>query len=196
MSTGQKCKAKSSRTGEQCKAWAIKGGEVCGAHGGSAPQVRARAEARRAEKLAAELWGGRRDVHPASALLELVGWKASEVEYWRHRVHEIQQDDEATLTWGTTKVKEGGEDHGTTREAKPHIALTLLHKAEDDLANYCSAALKAGVDERMVQLAQSTAAQFQRVIQLVLADERVSVAGDVDLVIADALRQGIEEKQN
>lgn len=29
MSTGQKCKAKSSRTGEQCKAWAIKGGEVC-----------------------------------------------------------------------------------------------------------------------------------------------------------------------
>lgn len=190
------CSAKSKRSGERCRKPATPGSPVCAMHGSKSPRAIVAAERRLAEKLAADLWGGRRDVHPASALLELVGWKASEVEYWRHRVHEIQQDDEATLTWGRTKEKLGGDDYGTTREAKPHIALTLLHKAEADLAAYCAAALKAGVEERMVRIAQSTAAQFQRVIQLVLADERVSVAGDVDLVIADALRQGIEEKQN
>ena len=190
-----RCKATVRRTGEQCKSPAIKGGEVCRMHGGAARQVRAAAERRRAEKLAADLWGGRRDVHPASALLELVGWKSSEVEYWRHRVHEIQQDDEDGLTWGVTREKTGGEDFGTTQEAKPHIALTLLHKAEADLAAYCAAALKAGVDEAMVRIAQATAGQFRAVLALVLEDERLGVtaAGPViDQVVADALTAGIE----
>lgn len=189
------CSAKSKRSGERCRKPATPGSPVCAMHGSKSPRAIVAAERRLAEKLAAELWGGRRDVHPASALLELVGWKASEVEYWRHRVHEIQQDDEASLTWGTTKEKTGGEDYGTTREAKPHVALQLLHKAEADLAAYASAALKAGVDEAMVRIAQATAGQFRAVLALVLADERLGVtaAGPVvDQVVADALTAGIE----
>lgn len=190
------CSAKSKRSGERCRKPATPGSPVCAIHGSKSPRAIVAAERRRAEKLAAELWGGRRDVHPASALLELVGWKASEVEYWRHRVHEVQQEDEAALTWGRTKEKLGGEDHGTTAEAKPHVALTLLHKAEADLAAYASAALKAGVDEAMVRIAQATAGQFRAVLALVLEDERLGVtaAGPViDQVVADALRAGIEE---
>ena len=189
------CSAKSKRSGERCRKPATPGSPVCAMHGSKSPRAIVAAERRLAEKLAADLWGGRRDVHPASALLELVGWKASEAQYWRHRVHEIQQEDEAALTWGRTKEKLGGDDHGTTREAKPHIALTLLHKAEADLAAYASAALKAGVDEAMVRIAQATAGQFRAVLALVLADERLGVtaAGSViDQVVADALTAGIE----
>jgi hypothetical protein len=40
-----KCTAKTS-TGTPCKSWAIQGGRVCRTHGGSAPQVKAKARAR------------------------------------------------------------------------------------------------------------------------------------------------------
>lgn len=40
-----RCHAKNTR-GEPCKAYAIRGGVVCQAHGGAAPQVRAKADER------------------------------------------------------------------------------------------------------------------------------------------------------
>lgn len=40
---GRRCTAKSSRTGQPCKKYAIDGGTVCNTHGGSAPQVKAKA---------------------------------------------------------------------------------------------------------------------------------------------------------
>ena len=192
------CTAKSKQSGQRCKRPAIKGGTVCFVHGGAAPAVKAKAARNMEEiraRLSVELWGGRMDIHPAEALMELVQRKAMEAQYWRHRVHQIQQENEADLTWGVTKEKSGGDDHGTTHEAKPHITLTLLHKAEADLAAYCAAALKAGVDEKLIQLAQSTAQQFQAVIALVLRDPRVTVHGSVDEVVADALRSGIEGRR-
>lgn len=50
----RRCKAKCNATGERCRGWAISGGTVCNKHGGSAPQVRAKAKERvaRAELLA------------------------------------------------------------------------------------------------------------------------------------------------
>ena len=47
----QKCTARRT-DGEPCKAWAIDGGTVCVAHGGAAPQVKARAAARVTERKA------------------------------------------------------------------------------------------------------------------------------------------------
>lgn len=40
------CTATSRQTGERCKAWVVKGTTVCRHHGGSAPQVRAKAAER------------------------------------------------------------------------------------------------------------------------------------------------------
>ena len=45
MDGGLRCTAH-SRSKEQCKRWAIRGGNVCAMHGGKAPQVKAKAEAR------------------------------------------------------------------------------------------------------------------------------------------------------
>jgi hypothetical protein len=46
MSEPGKCAAHSSRTGDPCRKWPISGSNVCSTHGGSAPQVKRRAEER------------------------------------------------------------------------------------------------------------------------------------------------------
>ncbi len=51
----RRCKAHSCRTKQPCKNWAIIGGTVCRVHGGSAPQVRRRAQLRFAEARDASL---------------------------------------------------------------------------------------------------------------------------------------------
>ena len=48
-SGGVKCTARSKRTGEPCQAPAALGGNVCRAHGGNAPQTKAKAQARLAQ---------------------------------------------------------------------------------------------------------------------------------------------------
>jgi hypothetical protein len=61
------------RTGERCKAWAIRGASACRVHGGMAPQVRARGEARIME---AEARANGKPVEPrdpAEALVEAAG---------------------------------------------------------------------------------------------------------------------------
>src|ERR687890_2076014 len=68
----RKCSGKNSR-GKPCRAWAIKGGTVCVAHGGNAPQVKAKA-AIRAEVMN---WGlGDSTTDPGDTLLRLVSQSA------------------------------------------------------------------------------------------------------------------------
>lgn len=132
----------------------------CKLHGGSTPAHRAAAVVTQAKRDVV-LFGARRDVHPAEALLELVQWTAGEVDYWRMRVREL---DEEALTWGVSKVKEDGHDKGTTYEAKPNIAYTMLRDASDRLERYSSSALKAGVDERRVRIAEQQGTQLLGVL--------------------------------
>jgi len=182
--------------GERCRkqaGWGTThvGVGACRLHGGSTRNHAKFAEVEIARREVA-LWGGRKDVHPATALLELVQWKAAEVEYWRFRVAELAEED---LTYGRTK-HEAGVDKGmpvdvVTEEGKPHIAHQMLRAAEQDLAQYAAASLKAGVDERLVQVAQAQAVQLLGVIRQVVADPRlqVSESAPVDVVIADAIRE-------
>ena len=137
---------------------------ACRKHGGSTRNHARFAEVETARRQV-ELWGGRQDVHPAQALLDLVQWKASEVAYWRFRVAELAEED---LTWGVSKTKTGGDDHGTTEEAKPHIALAMLRQAERDLADYAAASLKAGVDAAMVEVTRAQAETVVALLQAVL----------------------------
>lgn len=138
----------------------------CKLHGGSTPAHRAAAVVTQAKRDVV-LFGARRDVHPADALLELVQWTAGEVDYWRHRVKQL---DEQALTWGLTKVKEGGQDTGTTEEAKPNIAYVMLVDASNRLERYSASALKAGVDERRVQLAEQQGTLLHGVLVAVLGE--------------------------
>ena len=154
-----------------------KPGELCNSHGGAAPQVRAARARRQAEAEAARAvatLGLPVDISPTEALLEEVRWTAGHVQWLRRQVQELQAapthtstdladgsdagygnpDRHGALTWGTTKVKTGGDDAGTTQEAKASIWYVLYENERKHLVTVCAAALKAGVEERRVRLAE------------------------------------------
>lgn len=183
-----RCAATSKQTGQRCKNAPIPGGTVCRFHGGGTKQAKAAAAARLTEQAATEQvarLGARKDIHPIEALLDLVHWTAGEVDYWRAQVVALE---DGQLVWGTTSHREGTGPEGpvdvTTDEAKPHVAYVMLERSSDRLAAYSAAALKAGVDERRVALAEHQGKALADVIrrildQLDLSDEQAMLVGTV-----------------
>lgn len=55
LTDDRRCTATAKGSGQRCKRAAIPGGTVCAKHGGSAPQVRAKAQERQLEQAAGEL---------------------------------------------------------------------------------------------------------------------------------------------
>ena len=169
-----RCSAK-RRNGEGCGAWAVKGATVCRMHGGSSPQARAAAARRVQEEKAAK--AAQRlaqpiETDPSQALLDLVSSAAGEVAYWRNRVDEIQDRDEKRLTSGLTKITEGKDRGGVTTlrtvETIAAIEYRMWTAAQDRLAQYATAALRAGVEERRVRLAEDQGALVAQVIRRIL----------------------------
>lgn len=162
-------------------------GEVCTSHGGRARQVRT-AAARRAEAAQADValrrglaaaYGDQvPDVDPGEAMLRAVSWKYAEVTALRVKVAEL---DDTERVWGTTRVKEGGDDRGTTQEAKPHIWWTMLRSAEEQLVKFAAAARAAGCDERRVRLAEAQGDLVAGVIRRILDDLALTPA-QIELV--------------
>ncbi len=60
--------------------------------------------------------------------------------------------------------------HGTTHEAKPSIWYVLYENERKHLVQVCSAALKAGVEERLVRLAEQQGDLVAMVIRRILDD--------------------------
>ena len=143
-----RCAARSSRTGEPCKAYAVHGSTVCIAHGAAAPQVRAKAMVR--------TYGLPRDILPAAALLEEVRYAAGHVAWLRGKVAELEP---GALTWGIAEksTKEATEFTGTdvTERAALNVWLEAYHRERRYLLDVSKAALAAGVEERLVQLAEA-----------------------------------------
>lgn len=149
------CGAK-TRDGDPCRNPPMSGATRCRMHGGATPRGRAAAERRLAEAEAVRqvtAFGARTDVTAPEALLELVQSKAAEVAYWDGRVAELSDDARAGLL--TAKTEQGLGPQGPvdteTRQAGPHVFVVMLHKAQDQLAAYSAAAIRAGVDRAMVE---------------------------------------------
>ena len=166
-----RCAAK-RRNGEGCGAWAVKGATVCRMHGGSSPQARAAAARRVQEEKAAK--AAQRlaqpiETDPSQALLDLVSSAAGEVAYWRARVDLLQEQDEKRLTSGLTKITEGKDRGGVTTlrtvETIAAIEYRMWTAAQDRLAQYATAALRAGVEERRVRIAEDQGALVAQVIR-------------------------------
>ena len=207
-----KCKATAKGTGQRCQAWAMAGAEVCRVHGGRAPQVKA-AAARRLAAQAAEqavrTLGLAVDISPTEALLEEVRWTAGHVAWLRGKVQELAEEpthrhvtfdgeDEdlletpgqrGALVWGTTKVKTGGDDAGTTQEAKPSLWYELYARERTHLIKVCDAAIRAGVEERRVRLAEQQGDLLAFAIRRIL--EAFGLADDprVPEVVPGVLRE-------
>lgn len=185
----RQCKAIAKRSGKQCTKSAIRGGTVCESHGGGAPQVKAaaaRALAAAKAKAATARLGLMVEGDPTTHLLDVIAYQAGMVAFWRAQVEAVELDD---LTWGVTKQVDGiGEDgdlrDATTREAKPHIAYVLLDEAQAKLVRYCAEAIKAGIAERQVSLAEQQGS-------LMSALQRAVLSRMLDVVLALLAERGI-----
>lgn len=181
-----------------CKNHPRQGATVCGYHGGNTPQARAAAQARLAEQEATrqvKTLGLPIDISPTDALLREVQWTAGHVEWLRGKVQELEEqvthytapegeEDEAQffskhpnharhgLVWGKTKIVDKGSGPApgtdTTESATPSIWYVLYGQERDRLIAVCSAALRAGVEERKVRLAESQGDLVVTVIRRIL----------------------------
>lgn len=204
MSERRQCTAK-NRAGNRCGRAPIRGGTVCSRHGGGAPAVRAAAERRlqEAEALAvAHRLGVPIDIEPAQALLELVRWTAGEVRYWRTEVDRIAGEDPSKLTASVTRIERGTWKGGIVDmkivEATPHIAYRMWTDAQDRLARYATAALRAGAQEQQVRVSEELGAVIAGVIQrtldqLELPPDQAALAGGIVARELRALPAPIEE---
>lgn len=190
MEKREKCTAKSKQSGERCKRYPIRGGTVCAIHGGKTPVVAAAAR-RRLEEAEAEkavvLFGARRDVMPGAALLEEVQWTAGHVGWLRLKVQELEARE---LEWSLTKRKDSADGVEETHEASPSVWYSLYERERKHLIAASTAALRAGVEERRVRLAESQGQQVAAVIQRVLDGLGLSEVqlGLVPTVVPAALR--------
>lgn len=175
--------------GKPCTKYPIKGSTVCKNHGGHAPQVRAKAAQNAARaaaeeqqrKLAATLGdldpADRRD--PAEIVAEQIAWRYRHVQWLRARVQAIEPD---ALVWGVTKETEGDvvvgngpkayldKSEGKVSEAKPNVWLGLYLEAAAALEKLCIEAIRVGLEERRVRLAEQEAELWVRMIDGVLTD--------------------------
>lgn len=175
-----RCWARAKGTGEQCQQPAASGQNVCRYHGANAKHSLAKGKERVAEQKAAALvatYGLKITTTATEALLDEVQWTAGHVAWLRERVQEIEgaalvegTDREHPLVWGVTKEKSGGEDRGTTEEAAPNIWLKLYQQERTHLVRVCAEAIKAGIEERRIQLAEQQGALVAQAIRKILGD--------------------------
>lgn len=138
-----------------CKAWAIKGGAVCNKHGGSAPQVRARA-AIRAELESWRLGDAVDD--PGETLLRLITQSRRRADLLADEIEQLISESPSLRdalvgeTWVST-------DQATYKAGEYVRGLAVLEAQERDrLAGFCGKAIAAGLAERMVRVREKEAA--------------------------------------
>jgi hypothetical protein len=147
-----------------------------------------------AAQVAAVTYGLAVDVSPTDALLEEVRWTAGHVQWLRARVQELEQ---GAVVWGTTRTETeaggtlaltfGGPDADdedrtglvdvssmpaskVIQAAGPSVWLDLYDRERRHLVGVCTAAIKAGVEERRVRLAESQGELVATAIRSILTD--------------------------
>lgn len=171
-----RCQAHSKSTGQQCGNAPIRGAATCRMHGSSTPAARAKAAAnvaREEAERAVQTLGLPREIDPGRALLEEVWRTAGAVAWLEAKVRELGEHD---LVWGMTKQKDGGDDRGTTYEAKPSIWYELWIRERKHLLEVCDKTLRAGVEKRQVELAERQGQLIAVAIHGILGDLRLSDA--------------------
>lgn len=186
------------KVGKRCVCWAMKDQHFCGVHGGKSRFSLAAVERRRAEGKVQKLvqtYGLKVETTATDALLDEVQWTAGHVAWLRERVQEIEEyssnsDSENPLVWGITRRKEGGEDRGTTEEAAPNVWIKLYQQERVHLVRVCSEAIRAGIEERRVKLAEAQGALVVKAINAILNELDLSAeqAAKVSDVVPRHLR--------
>jgi len=144
----------------------------CYRHGGST-ETHVVAAQKEILQVAAARLGVPLDVDAGEALIGLVREAAGNVEFYRRLIQELpthpepddldfDEDGKPHLSQGKTGIY-GRTYHVSgipTGEAKPNVLLALYNDERDRLKAYVVEALKAGVDERRLRLAEADATEL------------------------------------
>jgi len=160
-----RCGAK-TKAGTPCKQWAIQGGTRCRKHGGAAPQVRAKAEVR-AEVMR---WGlGDATVDPGEVLLRLVAQSAARAARYADELEKaVEEHGFITAMVGESMVATQFNVHKSGEYIR---ALAKLEAEERDrCANFAAKAIAAGLNERMVRVAERQGEMLAGMVTAALAE--------------------------
>lgn len=160
----RQCTAKSKQSKERCKKWAEPGLDVCRMHGGSTPRAKAAGQRnvqQAAARAAVQTYGLPVEIDPLDALL---------AELHRTAGH---------VAWLGTIVQ--GLDRSELRQrtmagSVPSVWVALYQDERKHLAAVAASCLRAGVDERRIQLAERQGQLVAEAIRGILSDLGVDPA--------------------
>lgn len=149
----KRCTAR-TRPGGRCGRWAITGAVVCDLHGGAAPAVRRRA----AVRAAVTDWRvDLPDVDPADQLARLISYTAMRQARMAHLLADVSGEGDDTTTTDREIAALVGVRYGEGGAAVGEWTRELVRIEREErlmLARLCEIALRAGLDERRVRLAE------------------------------------------
>lgn len=166
-SGGPSCTAHNSRTFKACRAYPVPGGSVCVTHGGRTQATGAAVTRYRNEAIAehaANMLGiVDYDITPTEALLQEVREAAANVAFLRARVQAVVgeqdlDDPNHPLIYGQTSEKtiSASQFPGTDEEHAPGVNIwyQMYQSERERMVRAAQMALRAGVEERRVRLAE------------------------------------------
>lgn len=192
------CGAKKRGKTEACGSSPVPGGVRCGRHGGNSPKAKAAAEQRIAEQELNQAIGTLGiqekypDIDPAQALLQEIRISHAHVQWLRERVAEIEPNE---LVWGITKTEAGIGAQGpvdmTVQEAGFSTWYQLYTKEREHFAKLTTMALKAGIEQRRIELEEQKAELVVVALKQIFAQLNLSKlqADMLPTIVPTALRQ-------
>jgi hypothetical protein len=143
--------------GQPCGAYAVNGARVCSAHGGQAPQVKAKAEERIAEeRIRKEL--ARLDVVPVDDYLGQIALIAGQVIAWKDALA------------GKVNALSSLRYEGTRAGEQLRAEVALWERALDRCERFLSAMARMNIEERMAKVTEAQAAMAQKALLATLGE--------------------------
>lgn len=160
---------------------------ACKFHGGAFPNATKSAEMAQAKR-AVHVLGLPRDISPQQALLERVHSLAGIVDWLEDLLRGMESND--NLIWGIVEKTEAGETTVVKEAARPSVWLRLHQEYSKHLVDTCAIAIKCGLAERQVKIAEQEGRLMARVIEAVLVKLGVDVFDhDVRQLVGEQIRE-------
>lgn len=190
MAAGERC-GKKTRKGAPCAheaGWGTQhlGVGQCKLHGGAEPHAQVNGLVLLARREMGVM-GAPIDIEPQDFILECIRIAAGEVFYASERIAVLTEADVLVQTRTTVVKKDAdgatSQEVRASNEFKLHAWIVVRDRAMDRGVQYSFAALKAGIEERRVRVAEQQGMLLAQAVQGILrelgVDQRPEVAGIV-----------------